>query len=112
MIWKRKDEVAYRTPHPDPAVEAQLQHVLSRYEAISRATERMADIGTEQHELDYAIRDNSGESPGHRALTDQAARLVKERFELEAFISGAHRDIAHVLSALGDDALYLTGASG
>lgn len=113
MIRKRRnDEVAYRTPHPDPAVEAQLQHVLSRYEAISRATSRMADIGAEQQRVDKEILETGGYPPGFRAFTQQAERLVRERFELEAFISTAHHDIAQILSALGNDALYLTGANG
>jgi hypothetical protein len=96
-----------RTPHPDSRVEAQLQQVLSRYTAVRRTEARLADIRSEQLRIDVKTRRKTGYNTESRHLAEQAARLRAERLELEALISGAHREIAEVLTSLGDDALYL-----
>jgi hypothetical protein len=100
-----------RSPHPDPRVEAQLQHVLALYASAHRTEERLADIAAEQKLLDQKARAYADEPGTSKRLAEQSGRLRAERAELEAFIGQVHEDITSRLVSLGNDALYLHAAS-
>lgn len=103
----KNDRDPARVPHPDPSVEAQLRQVLSRYDAVRRAEQRLAVIGVEQEKVSSRLRREAGGATVTRHLADQSARLRAERTELEEFISRMHEEAAGILAALGNDALYL-----
>jgi hypothetical protein len=105
MFPRRKTQA--REPHPDPAAEAVLQHVLGQYAAIRRAEARISDIRAEQQKIDEMIRSEAGWHHIREPMVAQGKRLRAERFELETFIAGTHRSITGMLESLGDDAKLL-----
>jgi hypothetical protein len=107
MAWFRKTApVATRKPHPDPRVEAQLQYILSLYAAVSRTSQRIADITKAQKKLDGILRRNAGSSDTY-TRQNQANELRDERARLEQSVRELHEQITTRLAALGDDDLYL-----
>lgn len=100
-----------RKPHPDPRVEARLQHVLSLYASVRRAEDRIGNINAELYRVGDKIRNYANHVTVGRRMTEQSAQLRAERARLEGSISQAHEDITKMLVDLGDDALYLGPAS-
>lgn len=107
---RKKAAASPRVPHEDPRIEAQIRQVEARYAAIRRTEERLADITKEQRQVDAKARGNAG-YVGHEEANALASALRRERADLEAFISQAHKDVTEILNALGDSALYLGAMS-
>jgi hypothetical protein len=105
MFPRRKTQT--REPHPDPAAEAVLQHVLGQYAAIKRTEARLEDIRAEQQGIDRKIRAKTGYYSETEHLVKQRERLRAERTDLEGFITRTHKDITGMLESLGDDAKLL-----
>ena len=96
-----------RKPHPDPRSEAQLQRVLSLYEAVRRTEDRIEGITRSQDSNDFERRQASPSERTSAALAQQAEELRAERASLEEFIAATHEEIFKRLLDMGDDALYL-----
>lgn len=96
-----------RTPHPNPAVEAQLQRILSAQAAIRR---RQAEADAHAAQL-AAAAEQTRRRPGWTKtarMEDDAVRVRAQLADLEAQIGALHDEVGAQMDKIGpDDLAYL-----
>ena len=118
ILRRRPRSVPERTPHPDPRVEQQLQHILTLRRLIASAEEQLRlyldEIKSAQNQWsDYLNRYSRGTYYGTLSIAERASqnRLKAAETQIEKIrsdIRGLQGEVTQELSILGDnDVAYL-----
>lgn len=123
MGRKDRNQAPARIPHPDPAIELQLQRIIGHQRAIARyellVTEhrsQIASAGDESDKHSYTLRISNHGSAAQQAFklgTDEQARRIEIAkagiTEAEQAIEAQHEQIAKLAAAMSaTDLSYLS----
>lgn len=96
-----------RTRHPSPAVEAQLQRILSAQDAIRRRTDEADQLGQHLAETAERTRRRPG-MPKTTQMEGDSVRVRQQLTALEAEVGALHDEIGALMDKLSpDDLAYL-----
>jgi superfamily I DNA and/or RNA helicase len=104
MMFKRD-----REPHPDPAIELQLQEILDLRASIDRRTALIAQYREQIDDLhkDSRYNDNTGLV---KILYERADQLAEKIRALEGEIEPVHERIRELVGKIGPDDLAYLGS--
>lgn len=105
MSWKRE-----REPHPDPAIELQLQEILDLCASIDRRTALIEQYREEIADLHKDARYN-GDNERIKIFYDRADQLDEKIRALEGEIEPVHERIRELQGKMSPDDLAFLGSS-
>jgi hypothetical protein len=107
-MWRRHREPPSRRPHPDPAVETELQRIISLQRAAARKEDEMDQLQGNINMLNTAMRRDPGAFDSNNDRRKQLSLHKSRISELEADVFRIHDEIASRLRPISeDDRAYL-----